>query len=479
MRDMGCNHFLKAICLLSYLAVAVACGSGGGNGTPPPPPDDTVDAPTGLTYSANPGQYRMDKAITPNTASLAGGDPVDSFSIAPALVAGLSFDTTTGAITGTPTAMSAATDHTITATNEGGSTQAIINIAVGAALPAAFLHLEDGFDAEVVYQDNALRIGKLARAPDGRIFFTEVDTGNIRIIDAQGNLLATPFVTVNVLTTGHFGLLGLALDPDFTTNGFVYALATVPAEGQQSDRSKIFRWTEASNVATNEMTVLDDLPIAPPGGVNNGGEILFDDLGMLFVSLGDVQTPANAQADTSTSLAGKVLRYDVSSLPATAAAGNPTANDPEWCRGLRNTFGMATHPVTGDLFGADNGPAADDELNFLAAGKNFEWENANVPPATRGLKIRNWQTVIVPTGMCWHTGVGWGTEYNNDLFIATYDHTIERFEMSGAAFVDIDDESEFAEFDGSEDNRALDICMEPDGSLLVSTFTGIYRITKP
>ena len=80
------------------------------------------------------------------------------------------------------------------------------------------------------------------------------------------------------------------------------------------------------------------------------------------MSIGDVEDPSAAQADASVSLGGKVLRYDVLDAgnpddPATIPADNPFVNSPEWCRGLRNTFGLALHPSTGGLFGADNGPA--------------------------------------------------------------------------------------------------------------------------
>ena len=74
------------------------------------------------------------------------------------------------------------------------------------------------------------------------------------------------------------------------------------------------------------------------------------------MSLGDTGDPALAQDPAS--LAGKVLRYTADGdLPA----DNPDPARPLWCRGLRNTFTLALHPVTGGVFGADNGPDEDDE----------------------------------------------------------------------------------------------------------------------
>ena len=472
---------LRAATLLSLLAFAAACG-GGGSGTPPP-----SLPPSNLQYSADPAFYRVGTAITANTASSQGGAPT-MYEVTPALPAGLSLDAGSGAISGTPTAEASSTDHTVTASNDAGQTTTDVTITVGAALPAAIESLADGFDAEVVLEPglpSPAKIAKFARAPDGRIFYLEVDTGNVRVWvpgTGQGTgLLPTPFVTISVLQGGHMGLLGLVLAPDFQTSGHVYVLACVPGvvEDMTSDRIQVLRYTDAANLGTNETVVLDDLPVAPPGGINNGGEIEFDGSGMLLVSLGDVQDPNNSQAPSSTSLAGKLLRYDVSSGTGTVPLDNPSSGDPEWCNGLRNTFGVAVHPTTGGIFGVDNGPAADDELNFLQPGKNFAW-GGNPPPSDLGFVIRNYQTVIVPTALCWHDGTGWGTDYADNLFMASYDdHLITRFEMSGAAFTDVDRESEFCRFllSGSS-NHPLDVCVAPDGSIYVSTFSGIYRITK-
>ena len=65
---------------------------------------------------------------------------------------------------------------------------------------------------------------------------------------------------------------------------------------QDVDRIRITRYTDAANLATNEQIVLDNLPVSPPMGVNNGGELIFDQAGMLLFSIGDVQDANNAQA---------------------------------------------------------------------------------------------------------------------------------------------------------------------------------------
>jgi len=89
----------------------------------------TKVTPSGLTYSANPANYVQGAAIAANTPTLATG-AATSYSVSPALPAGLSLSTTTGIITGTATATQAATNHTITAMNEAGQTNAVISITV-------------------------------------------------------------------------------------------------------------------------------------------------------------------------------------------------------------------------------------------------------------------------------------------------------------------------------------------------------------
>ena len=95
-------------------------------------------APSGLTYSTNPATYTKGQAITNNTPSSSGG-AVTSYGISPALPAGLSFSTSTGVISGTPTALSAATNYTVTATNSGGSTTATVNLTVNDVAPAGII----------------------------------------------------------------------------------------------------------------------------------------------------------------------------------------------------------------------------------------------------------------------------------------------------------------------------------------------------
>lgn len=461
------------VCLLA------ACGGGGGGGGDAGGGGGggpgATGAPSGLAYEVTPALHRVGEAATANVPTVTG--LVTSFSVAPPLPAGLTLDPLTGALGGTPTQEAPLADHVVTATGPGGSTQVTLPVLVGPPLPPEVAFLAPGFDVQAVATGLDLPC-KMALAPDGRLFFAELKTGAVRVIDAGGALLSTPFATVTVQGGGaHQGLLALALAPDFAASGHLYVLYTAPADATHAaDHARLERFTDVAGAGTNRTVILDGLPA---GFVNNGADLVFDLDGNLCLSLGDADVPANAQSAASAS--GKVLRL----TPAGAApADNPTPGSLVWCSGLRNTFGLAVHPVLGGLYGVDNGPAADDELNYLAPGKNFGWGAvAAIPGAQAGLRMRTWATEIVPTAIAWHPGAAWGEAFADDLFIASYDDDqVLRYEMSGSPgqdLTDIDVESVFLTFVASTtDRKPLDLLVAPDGSLLVLTFTGIWRVTK-
>jgi glucose/arabinose dehydrogenase len=334
--------------------------------------------------------------------------------------------------------------------------------------------LATGFAVETIATGLATP-SKIALAPDGRCFFTELKTGNVRVIAADGTLAPTPWATVTVQGAGsHQGLIGLALSPAFGSDGHLFVLFSAPADATHAtDHMRLERFTDVAGVGTNATVILDDLPLAT---INNGCDLVFDLSGELFVSLGDANVSANSQDPLV--VPGKVLRITpAGGIPAS----NPNPLSAQWCLGLRNTYGLAVHPITGGLFGLDNGPAQDDELNYLAAGKNFGWGAVGaIPGALAGLRIRVWPTEIVPTALAWHFGGPWGAAYADDLFLASYDdEEVLRFEMSGAAKTDIDVESSFLTFVPSmSDRKPLDLLVAADGALWVSTFTSIYRVDK-
>ena len=339
------------------------------------------------------------------------------------------------------------------------------------ALPAEFMSLASGFIAEKIV-DNAAKPVKMAFAPDGRLFYTELDTGQIRIV-ANGQLLAAPFATVTVRLDSESGLLGICFSPNFASDGFVYVMACI-ANPTPPHKQQIIRYTAVGNTGTNPTVIVDNLPHA---NVHNSGNIAFGPDGKLYATVGDAGNSALSQTDGS--LAGRLLRYEASGAPAT---GNPTPGNPEFCRGLRNTFDFCFQPTTGGIFGSENGPNDNDEINYLAAGKNFEWQTTppSVPQAAIGFRMRVYVSVIAPTGICVHTGQSFPSGYANNVFLCSYDYAeVRRLVMSGTSLADVDSESVWASLNNTGiANKPLDIVLAPDGSLYLSTFTAIYRLSR-
>jgi glucose/arabinose dehydrogenase len=226
----------------------------------------------------------------------------------------------------------------------------------------------------------------MAFAPDGRLFVCQ-QTGELRVIK-NGALLATPFVTLAVDSSGERGLLGVAFDLDFATNQFVYVYytATTPAI-----HNRVSRFTSNGDVAVaNSEVVMLDLNNLSGATNHNGGAIHFGTDGKLYIAVGENANPANAQ--TLTNLLGKMLRINPDPDPANLVpSDNPFFNDPNvvgnnkaiWALGLRNPFTFGFQPGTGRLFINDVGQSAWEEINDGIAGSNYGWnscEGACGPP---------------------------------------------------------------------------------------------------
>jgi glucose/arabinose dehydrogenase len=207
-------------------------------------------------------------------------------------------------------------------------------------------------------------------APDGRIFVCQ-QTGQLRVIK-NGSLLATPFLSLTVDSNGERGLLGVAFDPNFAANNFVYVYYTVPGT---TAHNRISRFTANGDVAVNGSEfVLADLDNLSSATNHNGGAIHFGPDGRLYVGVGENANPANSQ--TLANRLGKVLRINAD---GTIPADNPFfamatgANRSIWAMGLRNPFTFAFQPGTTRMFINDVGQSTWEEIDDGIAGSNYGW----------------------------------------------------------------------------------------------------------
>src|SRR5438067_8942866 len=174
-------------------------------------------------------------------------------------------------------------------------------------------------------------------APDGRLFICQ-QGGQLRVVK-NGTLLATPFLTVTVDSSGERGLLGVAFDPNFATNNFIYVYYTVPGSPAHNRVSR-FTANGDTAVAGSEFILLnlDNLSTATN---HNGGAIHFGPDGQLYIAVGENANPSNAQ--TLSNLLGKVLRLNSGgSIPTDNPFFNTAGARQEiWALGLRNPFTFA------------------------------------------------------------------------------------------------------------------------------------------
>jgi glucose/arabinose dehydrogenase len=234
-----------------------------------------------------------------------------------------------------------------------------------ATLPTGFT--ETQFGSNVGSSPTAM-----AFAPDGRLFVC-LQGGQLRVIK-NGTLLANPFVSLSVNSSGERGLLGVTFDPNFASNQFVYVYYTTSAA---PIHNRISRFTANGDVAVaNSETVLVDLDNLSSATNHNGGAIHFGPDGKLYAAVGENANSANAQ--TLSNRLGKILRYNPDgSIPADNPFVNTAtgANQAIWALGLRNPFTFAFQPGTGRLFINDVGQNTFEEINDGIAGSNYGWPN--------------------------------------------------------------------------------------------------------
>jgi glucose/arabinose dehydrogenase len=210
-------------------------------------------------------------------------------------------------------------------------------------------------------------------APDGRLFIAE-QAGRVRVLRKDGTLATFLDIRAKVNHSGERGLLGIAFDPDFATNHFVYfdytrkATASVPVHNRvvrvRAQNGRAGPGSERVLLELNRQTHQNHV----------AGSLEFGSGGRLYVASGENDTASNAQSLKN--LLGKVLRIN---KDGTIPGSNPFfdratgKNRAIWARGLRNPFKIAVKPGTGTLFINDVGEDTWEEINHGARGADYGW----------------------------------------------------------------------------------------------------------
>ncbi len=198
----------------------------------------------------------------------------------------------------------------------------------------------------------------IAFLPDGSFVFTERNTGNVyHYKDGEtknvGNLQSK--------WTGEGGLSGIAADPDFDNNRYLYVYYLY--DGRYEENFNRVSRFEYKNELKNEKILIDEIPGAE---FHNGGRMAFGPDNKLYITTGDAKEPSLSQNLNST--AGKILRINAD---GTIPEDNPYPSSPVYSFGHRNPQGLAWH--NGLFIAPEHGPTQNDEINVITAGTNYGW----------------------------------------------------------------------------------------------------------
>ena len=220
--------------------------------------------------------------------------------------------------------------------------------------------------------------------PDGRVLVLQ-QNGVVRIVKGDAVLPNNFYTVANVDSSSEHGCLGVAPDPGFSNNHFIYFYCTV--KNSTGSNNRVFRVTEANDaVVAGSERVLIDLPNTPSGNrFHMGGGLRFGADGKLYVSVGNHEdSPQPAGSSNSQKLStpfGKVLRINAD---GTVPSDNPFFNTAGaykavWALGLRNPFSMDIQPGTGLIHINEVGQSTWEEINKGQAGANYGWPAVEGP----------------------------------------------------------------------------------------------------
>jgi glucose/arabinose dehydrogenase len=312
----------------------------------------------------------------------------------------------------------------------------------------------------------------LAFAPDGRLFFLEKNTGRVRVAK-DGRLDPVPWVKLTVDPVGERGLLGIAFDPDFKKNGFVYLYYSVAG----STNNRVVRLQEVNGRGRGLVKVVE-IKDHVRASNHNGGNINFGPDGYLYITVGDGGgSPGRSQEDSN--LLGKILRVNVRG-PLPVKYKRPS--DIFYAKGLRNSFDMAWNPANNILYATENGPIGRDEINRIVKGGNYGWPEEMGFDSNHVYENPLWdfgKTSVAPTGIVFYPQ--WGNfpdEYKHNMFVVDYNYgRLYRIRLSGERLDNIGKEDFLVwmpvDFAGTV---FADITVGPDGALYLAGFSKVVKI---
>ncbi len=396
-----------------------------------------------------------------------------------------------------------------------------LSIAVALAAPGGAQTIVDpALEVSAVVPPGSLALPTQIRFLGVEDFLvTEKDTG--RVLRVQNGVVSpTIALDLDVVNDSERGLLGLELDPNFATNGFVYLYYSASDGGDPpawlDNRLSRFTWNGSTLGSEFVMMTFGSTADGLATGPNHdAGPILFGPDNLLYGTTGDLnrnRAEQNNQSQASLSaLVGGIYRLNANgTVPGTNPFVSAPNSDfhPWFAYGVRNTYGIAFDPLTGNLWETENGPNTYDEINLIAAGTNSGWNQIMGPDSRDPQNVSDlvqlpgsaysdpefsFFNTIAPTGLAFLANSVLDADYrdallvgdanNGNLYLFRLDASRTGFVLGGLLGDLVADsvvERDLVEF-GQGFGAVTDIQVGPGGPVYVTSLGDgtVYRLPEP
>jgi aldose sugar dehydrogenase len=314
----------------------------------------------------------------------------------------------------------------------------------------------------------------MAFAPDGRLFYNEKVTGNVRVVLPDGTRQIEPVITLPTEASQERGMLGIALSPNFETDNTIYVVHTVVGDAQNFPANRLVRFVIDENNQAQSSEELLRVPIETGQLLHNGGNVHFDEDGYLYLSLGDYGDATFSQnLDTPQ---GAIHRFMVTEEGLSIPEDNPFGNNSIYAYGFRNPFDFTFDPFSDWIFASEVGQNCDDEIDVVFAGGNYGWNDQYDCVGTDGqvdyedyiAPMLSYAPAITPTGIVVYDGDAFPEWQGNLIFCDWNFGTMRRVVLDETRTQAL----EVFEIDLGDASCKLDLLIGPEGSVYFGTLGG-------